>query len=215
MFMTGHSVRAGMTSPEASLSDFVVTVTYQDIPDCARENIRHAFFDTVGVTLAGALDDAGTAVFDINGVDSSSTSAPMILGSESNRSPSDRALHTGTVSHALDYDDLAWAIDGNPSVTLVPPLLVLAEEAGASGEDLMTAFAAGFEIECALADPTSPDHYEDGWHATATFGALGATAAAASLLDLSAAEARHALNVAASTPAGLKRNFGSSHSMPD
>lgn len=209
MFMTGHSVRATMPSPEASLSDFIATVTYQDIPDRARETIRRAFLDTVGVTLAGALDDAGTTVFGVDGIDSSSMSAPMILGIESNRSPSDRALHTGTVSHALDYDDLAWAMDGHPSVTLVPPLLVLAEEADASGEDLMTAFAAGFEVECALADPITPDHYEDGWHATATFGALGSTAAAASLLDLSVGEARHALNVAASTPAGLKRNFGS------
>ncbi|MUV85344.1 MmgE/PrpD family protein [Natronomonas sp. CBA1123] len=96
-----------------------------------------------------------------------------------------------------------------PALRLSPPLLVLAEESDASGEDLVTAFAAGFETECALAEPISPDHYEDGWHATATFGALGAAAASASLLNLSAAKTRNALNIAASTPAGLKRNFGS------
>ncbi|MCD2203371.1 MmgE/PrpD family protein [Halobacterium sp. KA-6] len=198
-----------MTSPEAALSDFIATVTYEDIPKPARETIKRAFVDTVGVTLAGAIDDAGSAVFEIDGVDTSTAGVPTILGIKSDRSPTDRALHTGTASHALDYDDLAWSMDGHPSVTLVPPLLALADEANASGKDLITAFAAGFEVECALADPISPDHYESGWHATATFGTFGAAAAAASLLDLSAAEARHVLNVAASMPAGLKRNFGS------
>ena len=198
-----------MASPEATLSDFIATVAYEDVPERARETVRRAFLDTVGVTLAGALDDAGTTVFDADGIDSSTAGASTILGIGSAQSPSDRALHTGTASHALDYDDLAWAMDGHPSVTLVPPLLVLAAEADASGEDLVTAFAAGFETECALAEPISPDHYEDGWHATATFGALGAAAASASLLGLSAAETRNALNIAASTPAGLKRNFGS------
>jgi len=56
--------------------------------------------------------------------------------------------------------------------------------------------------------PVGPGHYEDGWHATATFGIFGA-AAAARLLGLDAEATRRALCVAASMPAGLKRNFGS------
>jgi 2-methylcitrate dehydratase PrpD len=198
-----------MTSPEATLSDFVASTTYEDIPGDARETIRRVFLDTVGVTLAGALDDAGATALATDGIDSETASAATVLGVGTERPPTRRALHSGTASHALDYDDLTWAMDGHPSVTLVPPLLVLAEEADAGGKDLITAFAVGFELECALAAPISPDHYEAGWHATATFGALGATAAAASLLDLSPAETSHALNTAASTPAGLKRNFGS------
>ncbi|MUV85343.1 hypothetical protein GJ631_01765 [Natronomonas sp. CBA1123] len=110
-----------MASPEATLSDFIATVTYEEVPERARETVRRAFLDTVGVTLAGALDDAGTTVFDMDDIDSSTASASTILGIGSARSPSDRALHTGTASHALDYDDLAWAMDGHPSVTLVPP----------------------------------------------------------------------------------------------
>lgn len=198
-----------MTSPEATLADFVATVTYEDVPESARATTKRAFLDTVGVTLAGAGDDAGATVFETDGIDSTAAAAATILGVGTDRPAAERALRTGTASHALDYDDLSWAMDGHPSVTLVPPLLVLADESDASGEDLVTAFAAGFEVECALADPISPHHYEEGWHATATFGTFGATAAAASLFDLSAAETRHALNVAASMPAGLKRNFGS------
>jgi len=198
-----------MSTPEAVLSEFVASVTYYDVPEGARETVRRAFLDTVGVTLAGVGSDAGRAAFDTAAVDAASADVSTILGLTADRPPEERALHTGTAGHALDFDDLSWAMDGHPSVTLVPPLLALAGEADASGEALVTAFAAGFEVECALAAPISPEHYETGWHATATFGVFGAAAAAASLLDCSAAETTRALTVAASTPAGLKRNFGS------
>jgi len=198
-----------MTSPESELSDFVTTLTYDDVPTPACETIRRAFLDTVGVTLAGAVNGAGAAAFETDCIDPTAKDATTLLGLTDTGSPMDRALRTGTAAHALDYDDLSWAMDGHPSVTLVPTLLALAGDVGASGEDLITAYAAGFEVECALADPISPEHYEAGWHATATFGALGAAAAAASLLDLTLAETQHALNTAASMPAGLKRNFGS------
>ncbi|MFC6888527.1 MmgE/PrpD family protein [Halorubrum trueperi] len=100
-------------------------------------------------------------------MDAATADAATILGVGTERPPAERALHTGTASHALDYDDLAWAMDGHPSVTLVPPLLALAPEVDASGRDLITAFAAGFKAGCAL----------------------GATAAVASLCDLSATRA--------------------------
>ncbi|MEE6209904.1 MmgE/PrpD family protein [Salarchaeum sp. III] len=196
-----------MPTPETTLSEFVTDLDYDDIPVDARDTVQRAFLDTVGVTLAGAHDDAGETAFRTDGV--TPDDALTILGLGTDRPATKRALHTGTASHALDYDDLAWAMDGHPSVTLVPPILALAADSDATGRDLVTAFAAGFELECALAAPISPDHYEDGWHATATFGAFGATAAAASLLDLTVSETKHALNTAASTPAGLKRNFGS------
>lgn len=196
-----------MPTPETTLSGFVTGLDYDDIPANARDTVERAFLDTIGVTLAGAHEVAGETTLRTD--DITPDSAHTILGLGTERPATQRALHTGTASHALDYDDLAWAMDGHPSVTLVPPILALAAEADATGRDLITAFAAGFELECALAAPISPDHYEDGWHATATFGALGATAAATSLLDLTTDETVHALNIAASTPAGLKRNFGS------
>ena len=196
-----------MPTPERTLSEFVTNLTYDEIPISARKTVERAFLDTVGVTLAGAHADAGETAFRTDDV--TPDDAVTVLGLDTDRPATQRALHTGTASHALDYDDLAWAMDGHPSVTLVPPILALAGEADATGRDLITAFTAGFELECAIAAPISPGHYEDGWHATATFGALGATAAAASLLGLTTGETVHALNVAASTPAGLKRNFGS------
>lgn len=196
-------------SVERQLSDFVVDLTYDAIPPDVVETVTRAFVDTVGVTIAGAVEGAGRVSYETIQGDPESASAAELLGIGSRLPPESVALQVGTAAHALDYDDLSWAMDGHPSVTLVPPVLALLGETTATGTDLITAYVAGFEVEAAVAEPISPGHYEAGWHATATFGTIGAAAAAASLLDLDVHQTEHALNAAASMVSGLKRNFGS------
>ncbi|WP_277556101.1 MmgE/PrpD family protein [Halobaculum limi] len=196
-------------TPERRLAAFVAETDYAGLPAGVAETVTRAVVDTVGVTLAGAVEGAGETTARSAGIDLEEADAATLLGLTSTTVAAETALRVGTAAHALDYDDLSWALDGHPSVTLVPPLFALAREANATGRDLITAFAVGFEVECAIAEPISPAHYEAGWHATATFGAFGATAAAASLLGLDADATERALAVAASTPAGTKRNFGS------
>ncbi|WP_280535937.1 MmgE/PrpD family protein [Halopenitus sp. POP-27] len=196
------------TSPEQRIGSFVADLEYRDVPDEASGTIERAVLDTIGVTLAGTAAQAGRATTRADGPDPDTADAASLLGLDASAPPASVALRVGTASHALDYDDLSWAMDGHPSVTLVPALLALAD-ADTSGQDLITAYAAGFETECAVAEPISPAHYERGWHATATFGTFGATAAAAHLLGLDADRTATAMSIAASTVAGLKRNFGS------
>ena len=61
-------------------------------------------------------------------------------------------LRVGAASHAPDYDDLSWVTDGHPSVTLVPPLLALAEEADADGVDPAEVKRVTVEAEPGAAD---------------------------------------------------------------
>ena len=198
-----------MVSPETKLGSFVANLQYDDIPADVVQTVRRAFADTTGVMLAGSAEGAGAVALNNAGIDPATASPPERLGVDGSGSPAETALRVGTAGHALDYDDLSWGMDGHPSVVLVPPLLAVSPDISPTGRDLVTAYVAGFEVACAVAQPISPDHYEAGWHATATFGALGAAAAVANLCDLDAEGTTAALNVAASTPAGLKRNFGS------
>lgn len=198
-----------MGTPEEDISEFVTTFDPNKIPDETVETVERAFFDTIGVILAGSVEGAGKRVLKANNIDINNAGTSTLLGIKGPEPADSAALRIGTASHALDYDDLSWAMDGHPSVTLVPTLLVLANEVNASGVELITAYTVGFEVECALATPISPEHYESGWHATSTFGVFGAAAAAAYLLNFDAADTKRALNIAASMPAGIKRNFGS------
>jgi 2-methylcitrate dehydratase PrpD len=119
------------------------------------------------------------------------------------------ALIDGTAAHALDYDDVDDALFGHPSAVLVPTLLVLGDACGSSGEELLVAYQCGLLVCRRLAAALGiEDHYRSGWHATSTVGTLGAAAAAARLLGLSADAARHALGMAASMSGGSRQNFG-------
>jgi len=189
---------------ERELAVFTSSITYGDLPGGIDETVTRAFIDTIGVTLAGLDSDSGVVLDSFLERNHRRRAIDLI-----DAPVSEAAFTLGMASHALDYDDLSWAIDGHPSVTLVPPILALSSILEIDGRDAITAYSVGFEVESAVAEPISPSHYEDGWHATATFGTFGATAAAASLLDLSVTETQTALNVAASMPAGTKRNFGS------
>jgi 2-methylcitrate dehydratase PrpD len=194
---------------ESEIAEFITGFRYDDLADSHVETIVRAVVDTVGVTVAGAGNGGGKKATEQAGLSPAAADAGELLGVSEHQSPEERALRVGTAGHALDYDDLSWGMDGHPSVTLVPPIFSLVPEVDPSGKEVVAAFGAGFETECAIAQPVSPSHYEAGWHATATFGTFGATAAAAHLLGLDAEAVETALNIAASMPSGLKRNFGS------
>ncbi|WP_336328593.1 MmgE/PrpD family protein [Halovenus sp. HT40] len=194
-------------TPETRLATFVAETNYGDIPTEAVRAAECAFVDTVGVTMAGSDGDAGARAMRIAAHEKGETT---LLGGANTSSLLAAVFANATAGHALDFDDTALsATDGHPSVPMVAPLLAIGERNAAAGRELLTAYVIGFETQAYLAAPISPEHYERGWHATATIGVFGATAATASLLDLSQSEIRHALNIAASMPAGLKRNFGS------
>ena len=109
----------------------------------------------------------------------------------------------------LDFDDCSDTLGGHPSSPILPALLALAEERGASGRDVLTAYVAGFEVETCLGRGVNFHHYEKGWHPTSTLGVFGASAACAHLMRLDAGRTAHALSLCASLAAGVKSNLGS------
>jgi 2-methylcitrate dehydratase PrpD len=92
----------------------------------------------------------------------------------------------------------------------VPALLALAEERGASGRELLDAYIVGLEVLMRIGDAVNMQHYHQGWHATATLGAVAAAAACARLRGLDAGKTAAALGLATSMAGGFKSQFGTS-----
>ena len=123
----------------------------------------------------------------------------------------------GTSGHAMDWDDTQLSstpdrIYGLLTHPTMPPLTagfaVSEKLETTSGRDFMTAFLAGFEVECKIAEAIRPDHYQKGFHTSGTVGTLGAAIAAAKLLNLNEAQIRNTLGIAASMSSGIRVNFG-------
>ena len=113
------------------------------------------------------------------------------------------ALINGTLAHSLDFDDTHGAGSIHCSAPVVPAALAAAEVAGSTGEELVTAITAGFEVMTRLSlslDPTA--HYERGYHPTATCGVFGAAAACGNLYGLDEKQMESAFGIALSQSSG-------------
>jgi 2-methylcitrate dehydratase PrpD len=118
------------------------------------------------------------------------------------------ALVNGATSHALDYDDTHFAHVGHLSVGIYPAALAVAEEQGKTVQDAVAAFVVGAEVAIRIGIALGQQHYDHGFHQTATAGAFGATVAVGRLYGLSAEEMRHAIGLCATRASGLKSQFG-------
>ena len=118
------------------------------------------------------------------------------------------ALVNGATSHALDYDDTHFAHVGHLSVGVYPAALAVAEECDASAPALIEAFLTGAEAAIRVGQMLGPEHYDQGFHQTATAGAFGATLAAGRLYGLTPGQLRAAIGLCATRASGLKVQFG-------
>ncbi|MEQ8196063.1 MAG: MmgE/PrpD family protein [Rhodospirillales bacterium] len=185
----------------------VNALKYEDFPKEAVEWAKVAIADTVGVTLAGSVEQ--TAQIPLRVLGAGAVAGPsLIWGNTARTRPLDAALINGVAAHALDFDDCNDDLGGHPSAPMVPGMVALAEEIGVSGRDFVEAFIAGYETECRIARGVHLHHYLKGWHPTATLGTFGATAACGRLLKLSDAQLATALALAVSLTSGVKANFG-------
>jgi 2-methylcitrate dehydratase PrpD len=197
---------AGM-SETGRAAEFVVQLKLADLPSTVRETARASILDTLACAVAGCEERAASAVRAWV-VGEGAQPQAWIWATHLRSSAALASLANGTAAHALDYDDVNWALQGHPSAPLLPAVLAVSEAMGASGAEALLAYAAGFEVEARIGEALARPHYARGWHPTATAGLLGATAAAGRLLGLDEATLCTAFGIACSRAAGSRMNFG-------
>jgi len=190
------------------LAEFVAAAPSESIPLEARVQARRAVLDTVAALLAGTREDCSRITAE-QAREQGGAEEAFVFGHAFRAPAAEAALVNGTSAHALDFDDVSVSMTGHPSVPLIPAVLALGEKLGSGGRDVIDAFVLGFEVECKLGRLIGAPHYALGWHPTSTFGALGAAAACARLLQLDAGRTHMALGIAASLASGVRQNFGS------
>src|SRR5712671_4406654 len=186
------------------LGRFAADVSFERLPAEAAAVARLGFTDCIATMIAGAGDPAPQLLRKV--LHRAGGDATLYFTGESCPAP-EAAWINGTAGHALDYDDVA-SLRGHPSTVLVPAILAEGEAIGASGRDMLAAYAAGYETWAELAWRDPGHHHRKGWHPTGIFGPIGAAAACASLRRLDAEGAARALALAASQSSGVMANFG-------
>lgn len=189
-------------SPTREVAGWIARLRCQDLPQRTREVVRCAILDTLGCGVYGWNTPWAKMVLDwarAGGPKAESTvwgePAPSLRAA-------DCALVNGVASHAFELDDYHNA-KLHAGTVVIPAALAMAEKLDASGEALVAAIAAGYEvmIRSSLALDPSAARLR-GWHITGICGPFGAAAACASLLGLNEEQTAWALGLAGTQGAG-------------
>lgn len=179
-----------------------------DIPAPVMRLAGQCLLDWFAVTIAGTAEELSPIITAVTTEGKIDPQGVALVGQQGRASEQQAARINGTISHALDFDDVNLRMHGHPTVTLAPALLAVAEQENLSGVALLRAFAVGYQVAGRLGHAMGDTHYARGFHATGTIGAVAAAAGCASLLKLDENQTEAALGLAATQASGLKAMFG-------
>ncbi len=173
---------------------------FADVPDQVMAAARLHLLDALGVGMAAA---ACGPVRGVTALASSAGGGPCtVLGRTGGTSASIAALVNGALIHSLEYDDTHVASVMHGSAVLAPAALAAAEQVGASGRDLLAAYAVGWEllIRIGLASPGRIQ--AKGFQITSAAGAFAAAAVSCLLHGDSPRVTTDAIGIAGSQAGG-------------
>lgn len=186
------------------ITEQLIKLSTAEVPEEAAAMMRLSLFDWTACGIIGAQEPDFARFRHAQLVEEGPS---HVFGGDASGAAT-AALINGTLSHALDYDDTHFAHIGHPSVAVLPAVMALAETLDIRLTHAVDAATIGIEASIMVGVWLGRDHYQIGYHQTATAGAFGATLAAACLLGLDKHQTRHALGLCASMASGLKAQFG-------
>ena len=113
------------------------------------------------------------------------------------------AFINGTAAHGEDFDD---TFEGGPvhaGAVIVPAVLAASERHGLDGPSALLGIAVGTEVMCRLSTVVPKAAHKAGFHPTAIYGTMGATAGVGAALGLTPKQLVDALGIAASFASGI------------
>lgn len=189
-------------SPSATLSAYLASIRYQDIPQPVVARTEDLFLDWLASALAGK-GARPVSVIDGFAAQMGPRDGPAEnLLTRRRTSPFFAALVNGAASHFVEQDDLHNSSVLHPGTVVFPAVLAAAQDVGASGSEMIAASVAGYECGVRVGEFLGRSHYKV-FHTTGTAGKLAAAAGVAHVLKLDADRMQHCLGSAGTMAAGL------------
>lgn len=197
--MTHVIDRTQPLSLTAQLAAWVAGLRYADLP---AESVRTAVectLDAIGVGALGASLPIGATLGSLLDAEGGGNATCTVIGRRQRTSPTWAAFVNGCLMHAEDWDD-------TPHTSYyLAALLATAEELDSSGEELVTAWVAAYEVWTHLIPALAIDRQHN---PTSVVGPMVASLAAGYLHHFSVEQLQTALALGAASSGGLRANFG-------
>lgn len=182
----------------SKVSDYILSESFEQLPDSVVNKAKECFIDFLGVTLKGSKTKSGESVRSIIKSRDEST----VIG-HGKASTLEAGLVNGVSAHSLDLDDGHRMAQLHPGSCVIPAALALCESVGRSGKEFIESMVVGYQTAIALGMLVNPAHRNQGFHSTGTCGTIGAAAAACKALNLNQTQTIDALGLSGTQAAGL------------
>lgn len=193
------------------LSAHVAGLTWDRLPASTASAGKLVLLDASGVML-GASGLAEEVRPFLRMAAATGAGPCTVVGTDLTASAPMAALANGALAHALDFEDAFDRAPGHPNASLVPALVALSQMgAPVDGRRFLTALAVGGDLSCRMGLALRQPMEAGLWYPPPILAAYGATAGAASLLGLDAAQVRDALSITlcqATMPGEIKYSAG-------
>jgi 2-methylcitrate dehydratase PrpD len=194
------------TSPTAQLAAFAAGLNFEAIPATVVRKTEDLLVDWFGSALAGKgsrpVETITRFAASMGPAGGAAHARAEVLVNRSQSSAYFAAMANAAASHVAEQDDVHNGSVFHPATVVFPAALAMAQTLGSSGQQLLTAAVAGYEVGIRVGEFLGRSHYKV-FHTTGTAGTLAAAAAAGSLLGLTPAQMQHAFGSAGTQSAGL------------
>ena len=188
------------------LASFASQLKASDIPADVMSRAEDLLVDWFGSAIAGKNSRPVEVITQfaqsMGGFNAAHAGPSEVLVSRKTSSPFLAAMANAAASHVAEQDDVHNGSVFHPATVVFPPALACAQAIGASGEDLLVAAVAGYEVGIRVGEFLGRSHYKV-FHTTGTAGTLAAAAAVGRLLKLNPEQMLHAFGSAGTQSAGL------------
>ena len=189
-------------SATAQLAAFAANLRFDMIPAPVVRKAEDLLVDWFGSAVAGKGARPVETITRFAARMGPSTGAAEVLIDRTSSSAYFAAMANAAASHVAEQDDVHNGSVFHPATVVFPAALAMAQTLGSSGQQLLTAAVAGYEVGIRVGEFLGRSHYKV-FHTTGTAGTLAAAAAVGSLLGLNAAQMQHAFGSAGTQSAGL------------
>ena len=187
----GRNARADEARPLAErMAAYAAALRYQDLDAATIERVKAHVIDVLGCGIA-AFDERAVRI--CREIAQSVQGAATIIGTARKTSPDLAAFANGAAGRYYDLNDIyVGKMTCHPS-DQIAPCFAVAESERASGQDLITAIALAYEINCRLVEAL--DISSRGWDSP-VFSLPAVALAAGKLMKLDTAKLTEAVNLA-------------------
>lgn len=183
------------------IGEYAANFRYEDVPAEVAEQGKYIVLDAIGIAFASTnFEFAQRACTAMGGQEGEGSGT--VIGMAASLPMRDAVMINSMLVHGLDFDDTYFAGGIHPTASCFASALGMAENVGASGRDLLTAYVLGMEVVTRLAGVAQGSLNQCGLHPSSMLGGFAGAVIAGWLTRLNAHQMTMAQGIALGMAAG-------------